>query len=795
MRTSRVADGLFVLPDGIVLQPVGGLTTRQRALLGPLDGADQVAVTHAGYRVPTRLLSAPLARLVERFREPTRIVDAVLAYARDEKRDPFETMDSAFDALAFLVGSGLLVPPDSSHDDAVSAAFGPGEVVHRYRIDGVVSVMRDTQVYRATSSDGIGIALKCVLVEPGRSTGSGVDPSGSAGSTGSGSSPDLVTATGLAISPVAAVRHEASVLAHLAGDGVPRLVEHLRHGVWEVLALEWVGGEPVAAVAQRIRLHDQGLREAAVLCARVITAFDGLHVAGVLHGDVHPGNVLVDETGAVRLIDFGRARAFDAFAADALRDLNAPDRAAVAYFTEPEMAQAVLADWPLPPVTSAGEQYALAAMVFHLLTGVHHLPFSLDRRRLLSQIVEDQPRTFLDCGLDAWPSVEGVLRRALAKAPAERHPSVAAFRAAFDQAIAVPPATPFAGTSATEGFVAEATEMLLAGSCAGSAQGVYPGVDPREAAWVALRVAQTRQDLDLLAAADLWSLLATEAQPRDVATLATVAHVARARCDDAVLSRACGDIAGLPTDARGGLDLLGGRAGELIAAARTLEATSGTDADPGGLATWLATAHDHWWRRVRSDGIRAFEVPGAAHGGVGLLIADLLVHEALGRALADDHLALLDSAARAADARGAAPRTAQWCSGSAGEVLLWCEAAAAAAAGAGHRHLRLASDAARHCLADAADHPDLCCGLTGRAFALLRLHQVSGSVEWLDAARSLALAATRSWAEVHDPGGLRKGRLGTALLVIELEDAPAAHWPLHLSHDVDRIVRATHALP
>ena len=97
-----------------------------------------------------------------------------------------------------------------------------------------------------------------------------------------------------------------------------------------------------------------------------------------VHGDVHPRNVLVGGDGRVRLIDFG----LSANRSAGLGDLPLM-RGGVAFFQDPETAEAALYGRPWPPLTRAGERYSIGALLYLLLTGVHYLDFSLGRLELL----------------------------------------------------------------------------------------------------------------------------------------------------------------------------------------------------------------------------------------------------------------------------------------------------------------------------------------------------------------------------------------------------------------------------
>jgi serine/threonine-protein kinase len=331
------------------------------------------------------------------------------------------------------------------------------------------------------------------------------------------------------------------------------------------------------------------------------------------------------------------------------------------------------------------------------------------------------------------------------------------------------------------------------------------------------RVAALRGDPDLLARADLW---ATRAAARaDDASWYSEAlgitapvvgpnglhhSIAGAHCVRALVLSAMGDARGA---AEAALDFVAasaepteftdvtlGRAGTLLGCALLVEASGGPDA--AGSAPLVAFG-DGIERGVRAALARSpAEVPspslasapeagyaGIAHGEGGLLYALLRWAAAVGRApdaALDDRLAALagrgvplgrgvawwwrTGGEAAGEEAGLLPG---WCNGSAGFVHLWTLAHRAFGRDA---YARAAEGAAWHAWEDAARPVDLCCGLAGRAYALLALHEHAGDVRWLQRAVRLANAAAEGAR--HAPlvrGSLYKGEVGIALLCAELE--------------------------
>jgi serine/threonine protein kinase len=73
-------------------------------------------------------------------------------------------------------------------------------------------------------------------------------------------------------------------------------------------AMELVRGRPLLEYAEARQLH---ARERLALIARICDAVEHAHQHGVIHRDLKPGNILVDETGQPKILDFGVARVTD----------------------------------------------------------------------------------------------------------------------------------------------------------------------------------------------------------------------------------------------------------------------------------------------------------------------------------------------------------------------------------------------------------------------------------------------------------------------------------------------------
>src|SRR5689334_73828 len=100
-------------------------------------------------------------------------------------------------------------------------------------------------------------------------------------------------------------------------------------------------------------------------------------------------------------------------------------RSGIPHFYDPQMAGALLAGRLPPAVTAQSEQYAIAVLAYLLLTGLQPINTPAVHDELLQSIVHRPALPFAARGVPAWPEVEAVVGRALAKQPTERFPDVA----------------------------------------------------------------------------------------------------------------------------------------------------------------------------------------------------------------------------------------------------------------------------------------------------------------------------------------------------------------------------------
>jgi tRNA A-37 threonylcarbamoyl transferase component Bud32 len=204
------------------------------------------------------------------------------------------------------------------------------------------------------------------------------------------------------------------------------------------IVMEHLGGGTLGERA-RDRAVDPG--EALDWLGQVSQALDAAHSRGIVHRDVKPANLLFDDRGEIRVVDFGVARVVD----ETTGQLTAAGTVlGTAGYISPEQARG-------EPASAASDLYSLGIVAYELLTGGRPFERGSATAEAFAHLQEPVPPAS-ERGVGLPRSIDAVFDRALAKDPGRRYRSAAAFVSALRQALepreeptrvysAVPPVT------------------------------------------------------------------------------------------------------------------------------------------------------------------------------------------------------------------------------------------------------------------------------------------------------------------------------------------------------------------
>ena len=233
---------------------------------------------------------------------------------------------------------------------------------------------------------------------------------------------------------LARFRLEVKLARRVTHPNVARTFDIGEHQGEKFLTMELVDGESLAGSLARARVMT--LARVVELAMPICAGLGAAHAAGVVHRDLKPDNVLLGHDGAVKLTDFGIARAL-AIAGGPQRTLGIP--LGTPAYMAPEQVEGS------SHVDARADIYALGAMLYELLTG--EAPwrgdsvFAVAAARLLGPPPDPRARR-----ADVPDAAARVVQRCMARAPEDRYASASEVAAALsgltlpsDSALAIAP--------------------------------------------------------------------------------------------------------------------------------------------------------------------------------------------------------------------------------------------------------------------------------------------------------------------------------------------------------------------
>ncbi|MHC4587986.1 MAG: serine/threonine protein kinase [Planctomycetota bacterium] len=217
-------------------------------------------------------------------------------------------------------------------------------------------------------------------------------------------------------------RHEAEILGRLRHPNIAQIYEagtfDTGEGAQPFFAMELVKGRPLLEYAESREL---GARQRLELLVKVCEAVQHAHLKGVIHRDLKPDNILVDDSGEPKILDFGVARVTDSDVQVTTMRTDIGQLIGTVPYMSPEQVAGDPGE-----LDARSDVYALGVVVYELLTGC--LPYDL-RDKAIPEAVriigEQDPTPLSSVSRVFRGDIDTIVAKALEKEKARRYQSAA----------------------------------------------------------------------------------------------------------------------------------------------------------------------------------------------------------------------------------------------------------------------------------------------------------------------------------------------------------------------------------
>ena len=207
---------------------------------------------------------------------------------------------------------------------------------------------------------------------------------------------------------VSRFKKEALAAGGLNNPGIVAVFDSGEDGPNSYIVMELVKGHTLRQVLQSDAEISQD--EAVEIVAEILEALEYSHAQGIIHRDIKPGNLMITDSGKVKVMDFGIARALDDIGATMTNTWNV---VGTAQYLSPEQATGEYAD-------ARSDIYSVGCLMYELLVGrppfVGDTPVSIAFQHVSAPLPAPS-----DINPDIDPNLETIIQVALHKDPNDRY--------------------------------------------------------------------------------------------------------------------------------------------------------------------------------------------------------------------------------------------------------------------------------------------------------------------------------------------------------------------------------------
>lgn len=204
-------------------------------------------------------------------------------------------------------------------------------------------------------------------------------------------------------------RREASAASKMSHHNIVNLLDVGEDTDNPFIVIEYVNGKTLKDIIRDSKTLPVDV--SVQIAIRILSALQHAHQAGIIHRDIKPQNILVNQKGYIKVADFGIARMVGTKTAT-VADNDKSVMGTVHYFS-PEQAKGETA-------TVSSDLYSVGVVLYEMLTG--KVPFDGDTPVAIAlQHVQTKPRLLRELNEKVSPSVEMVVMKSLEKNPVNRY--------------------------------------------------------------------------------------------------------------------------------------------------------------------------------------------------------------------------------------------------------------------------------------------------------------------------------------------------------------------------------------